>query len=170
MPQVLAATLPIGALSNQVGTVVKLVRVLMLGPVVLGISLVAGSRSGGTRLGFGQMVPWFIAGFLVVAALRATGWIPADVLDGTKIVAGLLTTVAMAALGSVPIAPVTARLIQASSEGLDHGGVVLVERNAVGGDRAAVAPPGRQASGGRSQGAERHPASFSRRPALACAA
>ena len=99
VPQVLAATLPIGALSNQVGTVVKLVRVLMLGPVVLGISLAAGSRSGGTRLGFGQMVPWFIAGFLVVAAFRATGWIPADVLDGTKIVAGLLTTVAMAALG-----------------------------------------------------------------------
>ena len=77
---------------------------------------------------------------------------------------------APAGIGSVPIAPVTARLIQASSEGLDHGGVVLVERNAVGGDRAAVAPPGRQASGGRSQGAERHPASFSRRPALACAA
>jgi uncharacterized integral membrane protein (TIGR00698 family) len=39
VPQVLAATLPIGALSNQVGTVVKLVRVLMLGPVVLGLSL-----------------------------------------------------------------------------------------------------------------------------------
>ena len=78
---------------------VKLVRVLMLGPVVLGISLVAGSPAGGTRLGLGQMVPWFIAGFLVVAALRATGWIPADVLDGTKIVAGLLTTIAMAALG-----------------------------------------------------------------------
>lgn len=30
VPQVLAATLPIGAVSNQVGTVVKLVRVLML--------------------------------------------------------------------------------------------------------------------------------------------
>jgi uncharacterized integral membrane protein (TIGR00698 family) len=38
VPQVLAATLPIGALSNQVGTVIKLVRVLMLGPVVLGFS------------------------------------------------------------------------------------------------------------------------------------
>jgi hypothetical protein len=35
----LATTLPIGALSNQVGTVVKLVRFLMLGPVVLGLSL-----------------------------------------------------------------------------------------------------------------------------------
>src|SRR6185436_14460717 len=41
VPQVLAATLPIGALSNQVGTVIKLVRVLMLGPVVLGLSLLA---------------------------------------------------------------------------------------------------------------------------------
>ena len=33
--------MPIGALSNQVGTLVKLVRVLMLGPVVLLLSLVA---------------------------------------------------------------------------------------------------------------------------------
>ena len=41
VPQVLAATLPIGAFSNQVGTIVKLVRVLMLGPVVLGLSLLA---------------------------------------------------------------------------------------------------------------------------------
>src|SRR6202008_1901383 len=41
VPQVLAATLPIGALANQVGTVIKLVRVLMLGPVVLGLSLLA---------------------------------------------------------------------------------------------------------------------------------
>ena len=41
VPQVLAATLPIGALSNQVGTLIKLVRVLMLGPVVLGLSLLA---------------------------------------------------------------------------------------------------------------------------------
>ena len=45
VPQVLAATLPIGALSNQIGTVVKLVRVLMLGPIVLGLSLVAAAVS-----------------------------------------------------------------------------------------------------------------------------
>ena len=41
VPQVLAATLPIGAISNQVGTIVKLVRVLMLGPVVLFLSVIA---------------------------------------------------------------------------------------------------------------------------------
>ena len=39
VPQVLAATLPIGALANQVGTVVKLVRVLMLGPVVFTLAM-----------------------------------------------------------------------------------------------------------------------------------
>ena len=49
VPQVLAATLPIGALSNQVGTVVKLVRVLMLGPVVLGFSLLAGGLRTAAR-------------------------------------------------------------------------------------------------------------------------
>jgi uncharacterized integral membrane protein (TIGR00698 family) len=50
VPQVLAATLPIGALSNQVGTVIKLVRVLMLGPVVLVISLFARRlRTGAAR-------------------------------------------------------------------------------------------------------------------------
>ena len=39
VPQVLAATAPVAALSVQVGTLVKLVRVLMLGPVVLMLSL-----------------------------------------------------------------------------------------------------------------------------------
>jgi uncharacterized integral membrane protein (TIGR00698 family) len=41
VPQVLAATAPIGVIAVQTGTLVKLVRVLMLGPVVLILSLVA---------------------------------------------------------------------------------------------------------------------------------
>ena len=39
VPQVLAATVPISAVSAQLGTLVKLVRVLMLGPVVVLLSL-----------------------------------------------------------------------------------------------------------------------------------
>jgi uncharacterized membrane protein YadS len=35
VPQVLAATAPLGSLSMQAGTLVKLLRVLMLGPLVL---------------------------------------------------------------------------------------------------------------------------------------
>jgi len=107
VPQVLAATLPIGALSNQVGTVVKLVRVLMLGPVVLVISLLtarlresAGLSSGAPRLpALHRMVPWFIAGFLLVLILRSAGVIPAPWLGPIKFIAATLTTISMAALG-----------------------------------------------------------------------
>ena len=115
VPQVLAATLPIGALSNQVGTVVKLVRVLMLGPVVLCLSLFtsrlrdeadepapavsAGDRPARGGLALHQLVPWFILGFLIVLALRSADIIPARMLPPINTVANLLTTVSMAALG-----------------------------------------------------------------------
>ena len=115
VPQVLAATLPIGALSNQVGTVVKLVRVLMLGPVVLALSLLtrrlrdeadeaaphmtAGDRPAHGGPALHELVPWFIVGFLLVLALRSSGLIPAAWLVPLATAANLLTTVSMAALG-----------------------------------------------------------------------
>lgn len=113
VPQVLAATLPIGALSNQVGTVVKLVRVLMLGPVVLLLSLFAprllneasgapspdDKLSSGHRLGLFELVPWFIIGFLLVATLRSLGFIPASLIGPLASIASVLTTISMAALG-----------------------------------------------------------------------
>jgi uncharacterized integral membrane protein (TIGR00698 family) len=112
VPQVLAATLPIGALANQVGTVVKLVRVLMLGPVVLVLGLVtarlreapatgetAGDRPKPGMPALHQLVPWFIVGFLIMLGLRSAGFIPAMALAPMKMVAALLTTVSMAALG-----------------------------------------------------------------------
>jgi uncharacterized integral membrane protein (TIGR00698 family) len=109
VPQVLAATLPIGALSNQVGTVVKLVRVLMLGPVVLGLSLFArhlreerGAAGGSARPrwpALHELVPWFIVGFLLLAVARSAGLIPQDLVRPLRMVAALLTTIAMAALG-----------------------------------------------------------------------
>ena len=115
VPQVLAATLPIGALSNQVGTVVKLVRVLMLGPVVLCLSLLtsklrdetdepapgvsAGDRPRRGAPALHELVPWFIVGFLIVLALRSANVIPESLLLPLKTTAALLTTVSMAALG-----------------------------------------------------------------------
>lgn len=107
VPQVLAATLPIGALSNQVGTVIKLVRVLMLGPVVLGFSLFSGSlrpasakrETGSRRPRLSQLVPWFIIGFLIILIVRSLGLIPQSVLPPVTRIAAIFTTVAMAALG-----------------------------------------------------------------------
>lgn len=108
VPQVLAATLPIGALANQIGTVVKLVRVLMLGPVVFGLSLFAGrlrqtaapgKPTANSKLTLGELVPWFIVGFLLAALARTFGLIPAGAIKPIVVVAALLTTVSMAALG-----------------------------------------------------------------------
>jgi uncharacterized integral membrane protein (TIGR00698 family) len=109
VPQVLAATLPIGALSNQVGTVVKLVRVLMLGPVVLAMAFLAprlreanpaaAKAAIPMRVSLRQLVPWFIMAFLVLMVIRSLGLIPAAALPPIKTVAGVLTTISMAALG-----------------------------------------------------------------------
>lgn len=100
VPQVLAAAAPFGALAVQTGTVVKLVRVLMLGPVVLVLSLVfAGSRSSGKGPGFSTLVPWFIVGFVALAALRSADLIPAPLLPTLAETSAMLTVIAMAALG-----------------------------------------------------------------------
>ena len=96
VPQVLAATAPVGALSVQIGTLVKLVRVLMLGPVILTLAL---GRGKAQPTAPHRLIPWFIAGFLVLAALRSAGLVPAPLVDALAIVSGLLTVVAMAALG-----------------------------------------------------------------------
>ncbi|KQW79837.1 YeiH family protein [Brevundimonas sp. Root1279] len=100
VPQVLAAAAPFGALATQTGTVVKLVRVLMLGPVILGLSLVFRDRApGAAKPGLSRLLPWFIVGFLVMVALRSLDLIPPAILPTLAAASGLLTVISMAALG-----------------------------------------------------------------------
>jgi uncharacterized integral membrane protein (TIGR00698 family) len=115
VPQVLAATAPISVIAVQTGTLVKLVRVLMLGPVVVVLSLLANRLTKETagpaphltldkclargRPGLHQLVPWFVVGFLGLAALRSAGLVPHEALDPAAAAASLLMIVAMAALG-----------------------------------------------------------------------
>ena len=106
VPQVLAAAFPVSALSGQVGTLVKLVRVLMLGPVVLFFALrqrrahAAGEASvAAPRVSLTRFVPWFIVGFLALAALRSSGVATPAVADPARTLSGWLTIAAMAALG-----------------------------------------------------------------------
>ena len=99
VPQVLAAAFAVSVLSGQVATVVKLARVLMLGPVVLFFSLRGGASSDGPVVRRGALVPWFVAGFVVLAALRSFGVVPDAVTNVSKVLASWLTIAAMAALG-----------------------------------------------------------------------
>lgn len=113
VPQVIAAASPLGVVAVQTGTLVKLVRVLMLGPVCLVLSLVAPRLApqakphgeevaGGThskRPGLSHLVPWFIVGFLALVACRSLGLVPDAAIAPIGRAATLLTVVSMAALG-----------------------------------------------------------------------
>lgn len=104
VPQVLAAAFAVSPLSGQVATAVKLARVLMLGPVVLCCSLVMRRRhralaSDSPRARATTIVPWFVIGFVVLAALRSFGVVPDGAASVAKSSASWLTVAAMAALG-----------------------------------------------------------------------
>jgi len=106
VPQVLAATVPAGIVSTQIGTLVKLVRVLMLGPIVVGLSLVAARRrkrhadaTKAVPISPFKMVPWFIIGFLLLAALRSLQLVPDIAVVPVTKTAAILTVLSMAALG-----------------------------------------------------------------------
>ena len=97
MPQVVAAAFPVSQLSGEVATLVKLTRVLMLGPVVLVAGLLY--RGGAADRRPTSYLPWFVLAFLALAALRSAGVVPDALADPTREVSRLLKIVAMAGLG-----------------------------------------------------------------------
>ena len=102
VPQVLAAAGAVSVSSVHIGTLVKLVRVLMLGPVVLVLSLLG--RKGGEggslrRPAWSHMLPWFIVGFLSLLALSSLHAIPYALLAPAHGMADFCTIMSMAALG-----------------------------------------------------------------------
>jgi uncharacterized integral membrane protein (TIGR00698 family) len=104
VPQVLAATVPLGIVSTQIGTLVKLLRVLLLGPVVIGLSLFSHKLQGKEAATAGKRgpltwVPWFIPGFILFAILRSFDVIPGVAVGPLSTIATILTVVSMAALG-----------------------------------------------------------------------
>jgi uncharacterized integral membrane protein (TIGR00698 family) len=101
VPQVLAATLPVGATAGQVASLVKLSRVLLLGPVVAILAIVFREREAvsASRLSFSKLVPWFVIGFGVAVTLRSAGLVPEVGATFAQQTSRILTAVAMAGLG-----------------------------------------------------------------------
>ena len=80
--QVVAAASAAGPAALAVAVVVKLTRVLMLAPVVAGVSLLRRRRLRSAQPAtLPPLVPLFVIGFLACVALRSTGLVPAPVLD-----------------------------------------------------------------------------------------
>ena len=97
VPQVVAAAFPVSQVSGEVATLVKLGRVLMLGPIVLAAAFLF--RGAATERRLGVYLPWFVVGFLGLASLRSLGVLPDAVALPAREASRLLTTVAMAGLG-----------------------------------------------------------------------
>ena len=93
-----------GAEIADTATITKMIRVMMLAPVLLVMSFALARRKrgvGGTEGGKGRIaVPWFAFGFLAVIGFNSFGLLPADVVAGINDFDTFLLTMAMTALGT----------------------------------------------------------------------
>jgi len=109
---VVATATVYGRQATDTAVVVKLVRTVMIIPIVIGLAGLEARRTarsqpdpadgprraGGVRVL--RLVPWFLIGFLVVVLLRTTGVLPAVAAPGFSAAATFLITVALGAVGA----------------------------------------------------------------------
>ncbi|MPY78775.1 MAG: putative sulfate exporter family transporter [Actinophytocola sp.] len=96
--QVVAAASPAGAGAVATAAVVKLSRVVLLAPLVAGVSV----RERRERVTSGRtppLVPLFVLGFLAMIGVRSTGLLPDVALDVAGTVTSLLLAGALFGLG-----------------------------------------------------------------------
>ncbi|MGW5327990.1 YeiH family protein [Streptomyces sp. NPDC004014] len=116
MSSVVAAAATYGGPAADYAVVVKLARTLLIIPVCLGLAALARrrARSADAAAGaapadpgralpapvrVGRLVPWFLVGFLVLAAANTAGLVPAAAHGPLGWLAGFLITVALSAIG-----------------------------------------------------------------------
>ena len=93
--------------AGDFATMVKLTRTLSIIPTVLVfafISLRLKSKAGaadtsGKKVNVWKLFPWFIVGFLALAAVNSFGLIPADISSAAKDISKFLMVSALAAIG-----------------------------------------------------------------------
>lgn len=118
--QVVGAGFSIGPETGETATLVKLIRVSMLAPVVLCFSL-AIRQMGLADLSEGKrppLLPGFVIGFLVLAALNSVGLVPQMVADWAGALSRWALLIAIAAVG---IKTSLARMLEVGS-----GAIVLM--------------------------------------------
>jgi uncharacterized integral membrane protein (TIGR00698 family) len=98
--QVVAAAFQNGQRAGEIGTVVKLARVMLLAPVVLALSLRTRFAAESARASSARPpVPWFVLGFVALVGINSVIDIPADVRKLIVTLTSFLLSVALAAMG-----------------------------------------------------------------------
>ena len=97
--QVVGAGYSMSTETGDTATVVKLMRVAMLLPVIICAAMftrVQGAETGGERP---PLLPWFAVGFLILACINSTGWVPTVVQGGVNEMSRWALIIAVSALG-----------------------------------------------------------------------
>lgn len=97
--QVVGAGYSMSAETGDTATVVKLMRVAMLLPVIVcaaTITRMQGVSSDGKRP---PLLPWFAVGFLILACVNSSGWVPVMVQGGINELSRWCLIISISALG-----------------------------------------------------------------------
>ena len=97
--QVVGAGYSMSTETGDTATVVKLMRVAMLLPVIICAAMftrMQGAETGGERP---PLLPWFAVGFLILACINSTGWVPTVVQGGINEASRWALIIAISALG-----------------------------------------------------------------------
>lgn len=97
--QVVGAGYSMSTETGDTATVVKLMRVAMLLPVIVCAAMITrmqGVASNGKRP---PLLPWFAVGFLILACINSTGWVPTLVQGGINELSRWCLIISISALG-----------------------------------------------------------------------
>jgi uncharacterized integral membrane protein (TIGR00698 family) len=104
---VVATATTYGTAATSHAVVVKLVRTLMIIPICMGLAALTARKQQRPAIATARMsphraaklVPWFLIGFVLVAAVNSCGIIPADAHSPLKHASVFLVSVALSAIG-----------------------------------------------------------------------
>ncbi|MGY4003005.1 MULTISPECIES: YeiH family protein [Aeromonas] len=98
--QVVGAGYSMSTETGDVATVVKLMRVAMLLPVIVAAAMLTRMQGADGALDKRPpLLPMFAVGFLVLACINSTGWVPALVQSGVNDLSRWCLVIAIAAIG-----------------------------------------------------------------------
>jgi uncharacterized integral membrane protein (TIGR00698 family) len=135
MSSVVAAATTYGGPAANYAVVVKLARTLLIIPVCLGLAALVRRRAmknagaGGTgrakagRVRVSRLIPWFLVGFIALAAVNSAGLVPGAAHEPLGTLSVFLITVALSAIG---LSTEPAMLRRAGAAPLLLGGLLWV--------------------------------------------
>ena len=97
--QVVGAGYSMSTETGDTATVVKLMRVAMLLPVIICAAMFTRMQGAETGVERPPLLPWFAVGFLILACINSTGWVPTIVQGGVNEMSRWALIIAISALG-----------------------------------------------------------------------